>query len=690
MARVDARDAREDAAGAPARAPASKGVREMTAGERRAFVAALVRARARDGARSGASASADATNAGEDDGDKGDGRSARWRGVKSRYMEYETRARETTASGTTTRGTRRRDGSAGEAPACARRERAEKLAGRHARERVVAEAMARRAEEETFRPRTHGEGRRDAGKRASLEKLAAPRTALWERSASVKKEKDEAVFAENCTFAPKVGRGPKTPSTKPAAERLYEYAEKRLETRERVQARVVEEEMELLTFKPTVNVRTSAGIRDKVAKTPPLHRRVADVLRAKENVRTEARLKVEDELAKAHTFKPTINPTSVILAMQRAEIQKAMEDDDDAGDEAPTIHRRRSSALDGEDENLTFAPKITRESERVVDELERQGKLGAGFLERQRDFSEKVARRAQEKRAMVDDECTFMPDIGNAASVLRRGRHVYKLLETPEERSDRLAVKDAERKRAAQRVREREHYAQFTYQPELNEKSYELAPHGSTIDDLARDERRDLARRRAQAELEREFREQHTFEPILDRSNEARKARDTSQFAMDYGVGGDAVSARIEAYRREKKLRSKISVGAPSIASWSSVRFVPSPSRESLAPWAPRPRRKSKVWIRFCASKPRRASSKKKSASDTPRLSSRTWTISTDGADGRFPSRSPAPSPKTSSKRLRLDAKRWRRSTCGANWRSARGNRRRIILASLLVLNRNS
>lgn len=427
------------------------------------------------------------------------------------------------------------------------------MAGRHARERVVAEAMARRAEEETFRPRTHGEGRRDAGKRASLEKLAAPRTALWERSASVKKEKDEAVFAENCTFAPKVGRGPKTPSTKPAAERLYEYAEKRLETRERVQARVVEEEMELLTFKPTVNVRTSAGIRDKVAKTPPLHRRVADVLRAKENVRTEARLKVEDELAKAHTFKPTINPTSVILAMQRAEIQKAMEDDDDAGDEAPTIHRRRSSALDGEDENLTFAPKITRESERVVDELERQGKLGAGFLERQRDFSEKVARRAQEKRAMVDDECTFMPDIGNAASVLRRGRHVYKLLETPEERSDRLAVKDAERKRAAQRVREREHYAQFTYQPELNEKSYELAPHGSTIDDLARDERRDLARRRAQAELEREFREQHTFEPNLDRSNEARKARDTSQFAMDYGVGGDAVSARIEAYRREKE-----------------------------------------------------------------------------------------------------------------------------------------
>ena len=121
--------------------------------------------------------------------------------------------------------------------------------------------------------------RRDAGKRASLEKLAAPRTALWERSASAKKAKDEAVFAENCTFAPKVGRGPKTPSTKPAAERLYEYAEKRLETRERVQARVVEEEMELLTFKPTVKRQgerwDSRQSRQDAAVAPARRRRAA-------------------------------------------------------------------------------------------------------------------------------------------------------------------------------------------------------------------------------------------------------------------------------------------------------------------------------------------------------------------------------------------------------------------------------
>ncbi len=75
-----------------------------------------------------------------------------------------------------------------------------------------------------------------------------------------------------------------------------------------------------------------------------MHQRVADVLRAKENVRTEARLKVEDELAKAHTFKPAINPTSVILAMQRAEVQKAMEDDDGGGKSGERASREGSEA----------------------------------------------------------------------------------------------------------------------------------------------------------------------------------------------------------------------------------------------------------------------------------------------------------------------------------------------------------
>ena len=53
---------------------------------------------------------------------------------------------------------------------------------------------------------------------------------------------------------------------------------------------------------------------------------------------------------------------------------------------------------------------------------------------------------------------------------------MYRLIETPEERSERLAVIDARRKRDEQREREREHYEQFTYEPTLNERSRELAP----------------------------------------------------------------------------------------------------------------------------------------------------------------------------------------------------------------------
>ena len=49
----------------------------------------------------------------------------------------------------------------------------------------------------------------------------------------------------------------------------------------------------------------------------------------------------------------------------------------------------------------------------------------------------------------------------------------------------------------------------------MNERSRELARHAS-VDDLVRDERRGLARRQAQTQLEREFREEHTFEPNLE------------------------------------------------------------------------------------------------------------------------------------------------------------------------------
>ena len=45
----------------------------------------------------------------------------------------------------------------GERPEVANRERCERLAGRHSRVVVEAEVTARRAAEETFSPRTHGE-----------------------------------------------------------------------------------------------------------------------------------------------------------------------------------------------------------------------------------------------------------------------------------------------------------------------------------------------------------------------------------------------------------------------------------------------------------------------------------------------------------------------------------------------------
>ena len=533
---------------------------EMTAEERRAYVRALVRARATTTTTRDEHDDEHDASRGEDVGATTSDARTRGRGrkeVKSRYMDH--RARQTgrfdfkVADERTTRTRRTVRTSAAAVPEVANRDRRERLAGRHSRAAIEAEVMARRAAEETFSPRTHGEARRDATRagrfraeemaKKALDALATPKTALWTRAAEVKAAEEAEVFEKNCTFAPKTGRGPKTPPTKPASERLYEQAEMRAENRARARTRVLETEMENLTFMPSVNPPTS----DKVKKNPPLHRRVEQVLREKENVKSEARIRVEDERAKAYTFRPVINPTSEALARQRQEIEREM------GEDEMTRRSRRPDPTADADAELTFAPKIARRSERVVEELSRRGKLGVGFLERQRDFTERATRRVEERRAMVDEECTFTPDIGRADEVLRRGRHVYRLIETPEERAERLAVDDARRKRDGQREREREHYDQFTYEPALNERSRKLAPYATSVDDLARDERRDLARRQAQAQREREFREEHTFEPNLGKSETARRAREESQYGMEYGLDGDAVSARIEIHRREKE-----------------------------------------------------------------------------------------------------------------------------------------
>ena len=537
-------------------------VREMTSSERRAYVAELVRARA--------------MAKGDDDGDDDDGRlatttttttttttcGARRAGVKARYMEYETtrrrRRRRRDAEEEDARrrggegGGRRRAGRGAGAPRASGARRA-MVAGRHSRDAVMAEAEARRAREETFTPRAHAStltscsrgGANAASAAQRLATLATPKTAVWERAASVKAASDAAAFEEHCTFAPKTGRGPKTgASDAPVGERLYAYAEKRAEKLERAQARVVELELEELTFQPST--MGASVTKKKNGAVPPLHERLDDVLRRKRDALLKAKAKVEHERSSAYTFKPDINPTSAVLAKQRAELDEAM------GEDGERRAGRRREVVDEDVDELTFAPKITTVSERVVEQLARQGKMGADFFERQRDYNDKVARRAEEHRAYEDDECTFTPDIGAAARVLRKGQRVRMLLETPEERAARLAFTDAERKRMTQRVLEQKYYEKYTYNPDVNERSRTLAPVGTSLDDLVHDERRDLAKRRARAQLEREFREEHTFEPNLDQSKEARRARNTSAYAMDYGLGGDVVSARIEAYQREK------------------------------------------------------------------------------------------------------------------------------------------
>ena len=169
-----------------------------------------------------------------------------------------------------------------------------------------------------------------------------------------------------------------------------------MEKRARARARVLETELENLTFTPAVNTPTS----ERVKKNPAVAPRVEQVLREKENVKSEARIKVEDERAKAYTFRPVINPTSKALARQRQEIEREM-------GEVDTTRRSRRQDPRGTPRRGCVCAKIAGGANASWKSSRDEGKLGVGFLERQRDFSERATRRVEEQRAVVDEECTF-------------------------------------------------------------------------------------------------------------------------------------------------------------------------------------------------------------------------------------------------------------------------------------------
>ena len=108
-----------------------------------------------------------------------------------------------------------------------------------------------------------------------------------------------------------------------------------------------------------------------------------------------------------------------------------------------------------------------------------------------------------------DPGFSFKPDIGGAKSFLaaRRGQAI---VESENERIERLAVKEKERMEAIKESMRRKHYQQYTFRPKISETAKQRKAH--SVEELYNDEMRKRRIERDQKNAEREMMRECTFQ----------------------------------------------------------------------------------------------------------------------------------------------------------------------------------
>ncbi|KAK9917945.1 hypothetical protein WJX75_009986 [Coccomyxa subellipsoidea] len=341
---------------------------------------------------------------------------------------------------------------------------------------------------------------------ARITRLAKPRTQLWEKCADRKREEEGGELAQ-CTFAPKVGRGPAsgpkaTVAGLPAPTRLYAHHDSKYRQWERLRAERDKEELKDCTFVPKVNA--SAGTHT------PLHRRLSELQRQRSE--RLARMRLAREAADADaTFSPVVNDRSLrmALAKQIRELQ-----DELPASQRLSIARALPAPTPDAEAGFTFAPELNRTSERL---LEDSAQLPGNFFERQRFFHDLKLRRLRVLQSEEDADCTFSPDTkGQSAVILAASaRSADHVGQTTLEQAERLSVADKRRVEGARAGAAHDYYSQFPFQPAINERSRHLVKGGDRLCELTSSERRRERRETMAAKAEARMEAECTFQPRL-------------------------------------------------------------------------------------------------------------------------------------------------------------------------------
>ena len=456
-------------------------------------------------------------------------------------------------------------------------------AGRHSKEAIAARARLAEEKELTFKPKTIARPRPGSSGAADavtseerISRLSTPRTKLWQKCERIRSERAGEETKE-CTFAPRVGRGPRMArevSARPAAsswssdvafpDRLYADGETRYRRREDARRQIAEAEIASFPFQPAINDNSRAAVEAEGYR--PIHERVGELLRKKQEALAAARVQVELTNPDL-TFAPKVNDASRAIA-------RGLEEEAGDGRSAverlaagsrpgsaasrragassrgrPSSARRKSYDASARDEH-TFAPQLNENTKRLCDMMAEEGvRGGAGsFLERQAEHAAKADLAKRAVRERLEKECTFHPNTGNADEVLLKSKHVVRLGETPRERIARLAFLEKQTREQRRLKAEEAFHKQFSFRPKLSGAARTKAP--TPLHELVSNPRGAEIRAAAEAAAAEAFAAQHTFEPNVGAKHADAAPR---PFQVNYSAS-DGITSRIREYRREKEI----------------------------------------------------------------------------------------------------------------------------------------
>ncbi|EFJ49725.1 hypothetical protein VOLCADRAFT_104176 [Volvox carteri f. nagariensis] len=466
-------------------------------------------------------------------------------------------------------------------------------------------------------------------KETRLEQLCKPRNERVEKRCQQLRQEKEEEELRDCTFQPQTGRPPsaqRVRADQTVHDRLYgtkpAWQLKREEIlREREQAVLAS-----CTFQPQCGsrqipddaCRSISAARRRPASaaaasgglTPyvPIHQRVADLLRSRNEKLAKAQIQMELGGGSV-TFQPEVNRRSAQLAAERqrqqpAEVaalpaserlyrlaQEAAARRREAGDEQGSVMRDVSTSRDQRNPFLQKQPLGVPSINPRSRALAESSDLPQDFLARQAY----LAALGHEKRALYrslleESTCTFQPQLlSRAGSVSSscglgttpRGGSVpcWSGSVGDGDRLSKLAYQDVQRSAALRGALEQHHYGQYTFTPKINERSRKIGRRHS-LTDLYRNEERQakLERLAAAAEVERSA--ECTFRPAINpRSASLGRQR-----------RGSLVLASVDGHEQANKLRSSILTEARALREYEELKectFTPAINRTVPKPTGP-------------------------------------------------------------------------------------------------------